>query len=62
LFYFFLFYLFIFFSDESAIDKGGGRILLGDKTAGGSGDAAADQVPVCWSLDLSGLPFACVCV
>jgi hypothetical protein len=29
-------------------DEGGGRILLGDNTGGGS-RAATDQVPVCWS-------------
>jgi len=40
----------------------GGRILLGDNTAVGSGDAVADQVPVWWSLDLFALTFVCVCV
>jgi hypothetical protein len=36
-------------------DEGGGRILLGDNRRRG-GNAVADQVPVCWSLDLAGVP------
>ena len=39
-------------------DDGSGRILLGDNTGSG-GHAAADQFPMCWSLDFNWTPFCC---